>query len=81
MLRSKIDMLADVLEAARRGATKTRIMSRANLNQKLADYSIRLLVDLKLLTEKNSSPISRFTTNKGLKFLEEYHRLQKTLEE
>jgi predicted transcriptional regulator len=81
MLRSRIEILADILEAARRGATKTTIMSRANLNQKLVDHSICLLVYLKLLTKKNSSPISYFATSRGFQFLKEYRNLQKTLSE
>jgi predicted transcriptional regulator len=81
MLRSKIEILADVLEAAARGATKTRILSKANLNQKLADQTIRLLDDLKLLTEKKGKSVSYFTTKRGLHFLEEYRRLQKALKE
>ena len=81
MLRSKIEILADILEAARRGSSKTRIMSKANLNQKLANPSIRLLTDLKLLTEKKSKAVTYFTTASGFQFLEEYSRLQKTLEE
>lgn len=81
MLRGKIEILADILEAAKRGASKTRIMSKANLNQKLADPSIRLLADLKLLTDKKGTSVSYFTTASGFQFLEEYHLLQKTLEE
>ena len=81
MLRSKIEILADILEAARKGTTKTRIMSKANLNQKLADPSIRLLTELKLITEKKGTSVSYFTTASGFQFLEEYHRLEKTLEE
>jgi len=81
MLRSRIEILADILEAARKGATKTRIMSKANLNQKLADPSIHLLVDLKLLTQKKTASVSYFATASGFQFLEEYRRLQKMLEE
>jgi predicted transcriptional regulator len=83
MLRSRIEILADILEAARRGATKTTITSKANLNQKLVDHSIRLLIELKLLkqlTKENNSPVSYVTTNNGFQFLEKYRQLQKTLE-
>ena len=80
MLRSKIEILADILEAAQKGASKTRIMSKANLNQKLAEPSIQLLTDLKLLSEKQD-PLSYFTTTNGFQFLQEYRRLQKMLEE
>jgi len=81
VLRSKIEIFADILEAARRGASKTRIMSKANLNQKLTDPSMRLLIELKLLIEKKTNTASYFTTTSGFQFLEEYRRLQKMLEE
>ncbi len=81
MLRSKIEILADILKAAKKGASKTKIMTKANLNQRLADPSIHLLTDLELLAEEKDEPNSYTTTATGFEFLEEYHRLQKTLEE
>jgi predicted transcriptional regulator len=79
MPRSKLDILAEVLEIARNETTKTRIVGAANLNQKIATYSLNLLVDLDLVTERHNSPLSYHITEKGLGFLNEYRRLQKIL--
>jgi len=80
MPRSKLDILAEVLETARSGTTKTRIVSQANLNQKLTTNMLSLLVDLNLLAATQNSPISYGTTEKGLRFLHEYRRMQRLLD-
>jgi len=79
MLRSRLDIFAQVLETALKGATKTKIVSQTNLNQKFATHSLNLLVNLDLLIETHNSPISYSTTEKGLQFLQEYRCLQKLL--
>lgn len=76
MPRSKLDMLAEVLLIAKEGTTKTRLVSRANLNQKLTTHALSLLLDLDLLATTYNSPISYGTTEKGLRFLDEYRRLK-----
>ena len=73
-------MLAEVLETARNGTTKTRVVTKANLNQKLATSMLSLLLDLNLLTATHNSPTSFSTTEKGFRFLREYRRLQSLLD-
>ena len=80
MLRSKLDILAEVLETAKGGTTKTRIVSQANLNQKLTADMLSLLMDLNLLAATQNRPISYGTTEKGLRFLYEYRRMQRLLD-
>jgi len=79
MPRSKLDILAEVLEMARNETSKTRIVTVANLNQKIATHSLNLLVDLNLVSKRHNSPLSYHTTEKGLGFLNEYYRLQKLM--
>jgi predicted transcriptional regulator len=79
MPRSKLDILAEVLEMARNETSKTRIVTAANLNQKIATHSLNLLVDLNLVSERHNSPLSYHITKKGLGFLNEYYRLQKLM--
>jgi len=79
MPRSKLDLLAEVLEKSRKETTKTKIVTSANLNQTLATHSLNLLVNLELLTERHNSPTSYCTTEKGIQFINEYRRLQKLL--
>jgi len=74
--RSKLDIFAEVLEIAKNGTTKTRIISQANLNRKLATCILHLLADLDLLAEAQNSPISYCTTEKGFRFLHEYRYIQ-----
>ena len=73
-------MLAEVLETARNGTTKTRVVTKANLNQKLATRMLSLLLDLDLLTATHKSPTSYSTTEKGFRFLHEYRRLHSLLD-
>ncbi len=80
MSRSRFDMLAEVLETARGGTTKTRIVTEANLNQEIATHMLNLLVDLDLLAARHNSPISYGTTEKGFQFLDEYRRLKRLLD-
>jgi len=80
MPRTTLDILAQVLETAKSGTTKTRIVSQANLNQKLTTNLLNLLMDLNLLAATQNSPISYGTTEKGLRFLHEYHRMRRLLD-
>jgi predicted transcriptional regulator len=79
MPRSKLDILAEVLEMAMNETSKTRIVTAANLNQKIATHSLNLLVDLNLVSKRHNSPLSYHITEKGLGFLNEYRHLQKLL--
>jgi len=79
MSGSKIDFLAHVLETARNGTTRKRIVSQAEAHHGLVDNSLSLLKDLLLLTETHNSRVSFVTTEKGLQFLHDYERLTKQL--
>jgi predicted transcriptional regulator len=80
MIRSKLDIIAEVLETARSEKTKTAIVSRANLNQQLATSTLKLLVNLDLVSERYNSPTSYLTSKRGLQFLQEYQNLRQILE-
>ena len=72
----KIDTFVKVLEAARNETTENKIVSECDLNRKLATHLLKLLLDLDLLDKKQNSPISYLTTEKGLRFLQEYRQLK-----
>ncbi len=80
MTRSKLDIFAEVLETAKVAKTKTAIVSQVNLNQQLATSTLKLLVDLGLVSEGRNSPTAYLTSERGLRFLQEYQNLQRTLE-
>ena len=80
MTRSKLDIFAEVLEATKIGKTKTAIVSQVNLNQRLATSTLKLLVDLGLVSERRNSPTAYLTSERGLRFLQEYENLRRILE-
>ena len=82
--RRRVDILADVLEVAVKGAKKTRIMNNANLSHSLLEKYLKDTVGIGFLQLSNGS---YETTEKGRKFLEMYAqfsskhaRLRKELE-
>ena len=73
--RSDIDIMASILDEARRGARKTRIMYRCNLSHRQLQAYLKLLLDMEFLAFQ-----SNFfkTTVKGRKFVD-VHRTLKAL--
>ena len=69
--RRRVDILADVLEVAVKGAKKTRIMNNANLSYSLLERYLEDTVGIGFLQLNNSL---YETTEKGRKFLEMYAR-------
>lgn len=71
--RSDIDIMASILDEARRGARKTRIMYRCNLSHRQLQVYLRLLSGMGFLA--SGSDIFE-TTVKGIKFLDAYRTLK-----
>ena len=71
MRRSRVDIIIDILEAAREGANKTSIVYKTNINFKLADEFLSLLQKHSLLENKSDAhmKIKYITTEKGKMFL------------
>ncbi len=67
MRRGRIDIIIDILETAKEGVNKTRIVYKANLNFKLADKYLALLQKHGLMENKIDKYI---ITEKGKEFLE-----------
>jgi len=72
MRRSDIKIIAEILETAKDGAKKTRIMYRCNLSYRQTKKLVSHLLETELLTIGNSY----HTTEKGLQFLKAYHTLE-----
>ncbi len=79
MLKSKLDVLAQMLEMAEIGTTKNKIAFQMDLHHELVDKSLNLLTNLDLLKETRNSPISFVITQKGLQFLHDYLNLKKEM--
>jgi len=75
--RSRIQIAADILEIARNGARKTRIMYMGNLSFDLFQRYLDLLTNFGLIEIKNGNKRTYAATEKGRQFLEDYHELRK----
>lgn len=70
--RNNLDICADILQIARRGAKKTEIVYGANLNFKVVEGYLRNLISEGLIQK-----LDRFftTTPKGNQFVEQYRSM------
>jgi predicted transcriptional regulator len=75
--RSRIQITANILEIAKTGSRKTRIMYLGNLSFDLLQKYLEMLVDHGLLEVRESPDNSYLATEKGRQFLEDYYELQK----
>ena len=75
--RSRVEVIKDILKEARRGANKTRIMYRSNLNFASFNRYFRELIEKGLIVEAESNPDGTKiykTSEKGLQLLEVLER-------
>jgi len=75
--RSRIQIAADILEIAKNGSRKTRIMYLGNLSFDLLQKYLDMLVNFGLLEVRGGTEKSYVATEKGQRFLEDCHELQK----
>lgn len=69
--RSQFSIVAEVLEIAKRGASKNQIMCRVNLSSERMDHYLGLVVRNRLLGSNGTYEFR--TTSKGLRFLCYYY--------
>ncbi|MEM2102124.1 MAG: winged helix-turn-helix domain-containing protein [Candidatus Bathyarchaeia archaeon] len=79
-IRGRIDIIANILDEARNGAKKTRIMYACNLSFRQLRVYLNFLLKKGLLTlivsaEDEKNRVFK-VTKKGLDFLEAYRNLQ-----
>lgn len=72
--RSRLDIQASILESARMGAAKTRLMYGANLSYFQTIAYLNELSDLGFLEQSSVSRTYR-TSQKGIEFLDSYKKL------
>lgn len=79
-MRSRVDIMADILNEALKDTRKTRIMYKCNLSHRQLKSYLRLLLGMRLLglfSEKEESETGLFkTTEKGRDFLSAYRNLK-----
>jgi predicted transcriptional regulator len=75
--RSRIQIAADILEIAKDGSRKTKIMYLGNLSFDLLQKYLDMLVNYDLLEVHSGPDKSYVATEKGRQFLIDYRELQK----
>jgi len=78
--RSRTEIAANILEIARDGSRKTRIMYLGNLSFDLLQKYLGMLVELGLLEMRSGDEKTYVATEKGRKFLDDFNELQKHAE-
>ena len=74
--RSRIQITADILEIAKTGSRKTKIMYLGNLSFDLLQKYLDMLVRFGLLEIHGGPEKNYVATDKGRRFLEDYHELE-----
>lgn len=74
--RNRLEIAGDMLEAARNGARKTRIMYGANLSYELLVAYLLTLIKEGLLEDSDENGVYR-TSKKGTTFLKEFAEFRK----
>jgi len=76
--RNGLEITAEILRIARKGAGKTHIVYQANLNHAILEQHLNRLEEQGLVARKNGSGarVTIETTHKGLQFIEQFRSLQ-----
>jgi len=74
--RSSLEIIAEILRIARRGARKTRIVYGANLNFKMLREYLEKLEEAGLITVSQGEGSIIKTTKKGHEFLQRFYGLK-----
>ena len=75
--RSRIQIAADIIEIAKNGSRKTRIMYQGNLSFDLLQKYLDLLMNFGLIQIQDGNEITYVATEKGRQFLEDFSELRK----
>jgi predicted transcriptional regulator len=75
--RSRIQIAADILQIAKAGSRKTRIMYLGNLSFDLLQKYLDMLVNLGLIEARNGPDKTYVATEKGNHFLDDFVELQR----
>ncbi|MGC8912227.1 MAG: winged helix-turn-helix domain-containing protein [Nitrososphaeria archaeon] len=72
--RSTIKLIVDILDIALKGATKTEIVYKANLNFKQVEKFLDFLIKKGLLSVSSNKRKRYRTTEKGKEFIKRYRK-------
>ena len=74
--RSNLEIVAEILKIARKGAKKTRIVYGANMNFKMLDEYLEKLKKAGLIANSENNGGLIRTTEKGAEYLQQFYNLQ-----
>ena len=74
--KNEVKVVAQILRVAAKGSKETEIMERCKMDSMMIENYLSALEELKFLTVEDDSEIQCQTTEKGLEFLNTYHRLR-----
>jgi predicted transcriptional regulator len=80
--RSRVEILYDIIAAARASARKTHLMYKSNLSFKQLDMYLRFLIGQQLIEESydiEDGSKRYYVTSKGLQFLNLFENLQECM--
>jgi len=74
--RSNLEIVAEILKIARKGAKKTRIVYGANMNFKMLGEYLEKLKKAGLIANSEGNGGLIKTTEKGVEYLQQFYSLQ-----
>ena len=74
--RNEVKVVAKILRVAAKGSKEVEIMDQCKLDSMAVENYLSALAELSLLTVDDSDEMHYRTTEKGLEFLNTYHRLR-----
>jgi predicted transcriptional regulator len=79
--RSKHVIISEILDICRCGANKTKIVYQANLNFRIVNNYIDLLIKNNLIEVKQGKDISYETTDRGISLLDAFKQISSQISE
>ena len=74
--RNEVKVVAKILRVAAKGSKEAEIMDQCKLDSMTAENYLSALTELSLLSIEDDNNMRCRTTEKGLEFLNTYHRLR-----
>ena len=74
--RNEVKVVAKILRVAAKGSKEAEIMDRCDLDSMSTENYLSALSELSFLNVEDDNELSCRTTEKGLEFLNVYHRLR-----